>query len=295
MASKYRDDIEQIDKLKTVEDFPLWKFQVDIVFKSYGLYNIVTGNEVLPVGVNDTEKTEFERRDAKAQKIIITTVDKKSLTHILSCNSSREMYAKICSIYERDSEERKCTFLQEFFNYKFNKGNDLATHISNLKNIVHKLKVMKQDIDDGMVISKILSTLPEEYKFFTSAWESTQKGERTLDNLTSRLLLEEMRHTSKENEDAVAFRTVKGKSEEIRCRKCNKKNKCEEEVEEESKGNATVFEKFGDDKENTDKGNSEDKDLTHPRHDQNNEKELNSQDKFPGHKLTEGIKLTSIQ
>ncbi|KAK9728302.1 hypothetical protein QE152_g18026 [Popillia japonica] len=67
---------------------------------------------------------------------------------------------------------------------------------------------MKQDIDDGMVISKILSTLPEEYKFFTSAWESTEKGERTLDNLTSRLLLEEMRHTSKENEDAVAFRTV---------------------------------------------------------------------------------------
>ncbi|KAK9728303.1 hypothetical protein QE152_g18027 [Popillia japonica] len=113
MASKYRDEIEQIDKLKSVEDFPLWKFQVDIVFKSYGLYNIVTGNEVLPAGANDTEKTEFERRDAKAQKIIITTVDKKSLTHILSCNNSREMYAKICSIYERDSEDRKCTFLQD--------------------------------------------------------------------------------------------------------------------------------------------------------------------------------------
>ncbi|KAK9728301.1 GAG-pre-integrase domain [Popillia japonica] len=40
------------------------------------------------------------------------------------------------------------------------------------------------------------------------------------------------------------------------------KNKCEEEVEEESERNATVFEKFADDKENTDEGNSEDKDLT---------------------------------
>lgn len=41
-----------------------------------------------------------------------------------------------------------------------------------------------------MLMSKILSSLPEHYKYFVSAWESTNKNEKTLSNFTSRLLTE---------------------------------------------------------------------------------------------------------
>lgn len=69
-----------------------------------------------------------------------------------------------------------------------------------------------------MIISKILATLPEDYRHFASAWELTKKNERTLDNLTARLIAEEMRITDRQpNEKAVAFKVTHKK-----CNKCNK-------------------------------------------------------------------------
>lgn len=71
-------------------------------------------------------------------------------------------------------------------------------------------------------MSKILAILPEDFKYFRSAWESTQKFERTLENLTSRLLAEETRKTSKEKDEAVAFKAQVKNSKDNRCYKCNK-------------------------------------------------------------------------
>lgn len=45
-------------------------------------------------------------------------------------------------------------------------------------------------ISDSMIISKVLATLPEEYGYFASAWDSTVRNNKTLENLTSRLIAE---------------------------------------------------------------------------------------------------------
>lgn len=64
----------------------------------------------------------------------------------------------------------------------------------------------------------MLATLLEDYKHFASAWESTNRNERTLDNQTARLITEEMRITDRQsNEKAVAFKVTHKK-----CNKCNK-------------------------------------------------------------------------
>ncbi|XP_026824427.1 uncharacterized protein LOC113561717 [Ooceraea biroi] len=69
-----------------------------------------------------------------------------------------------------------------------------------------------------MIISKILATLPLSFKYFASAWESTAKRDRTLDNLTARLIAEKMRSAESQTEEkAVAFRATNRK-----CHKCHK-------------------------------------------------------------------------
>lgn len=60
----------------------------------------------------------------------------------------------------------------------------MSLHISKTENLVHRLKTLNHSIDENIVISKILSTLPEHYyKYFITAWESTALNERTLTNL----------------------------------------------------------------------------------------------------------------
>lgn len=66
-----------------------------------------------------------------------------------------------------------------------------------------------------MIISKILATLPERYKYFASAWESAPKEHKKIENLTARLIAEEQR-TDESKETQVAFKTTTKK-----CYKCN--------------------------------------------------------------------------
>ncbi|GJQ87005.1 hypothetical protein Trydic_g12588 [Trypoxylus dichotomus] len=72
---------------------------------------------------------------------------------------------------------------------------DMGLHISKIENIAHQLKTLKQVINENMIISKILSTLPAEYGHFLTAWESAATNEKTLEKLTARLLAEEAKQT----------------------------------------------------------------------------------------------------
>jgi len=126
------------------------------------------------------------------------------------------MFQRIRSVYERDTEQQKCQLLQEFFNNKYQKGQDMATHVSTLQNMAYKLKVLNTDIDEIMIISKILATLPDTYKHFASAWDSTSTKEKNLISLTARLLAEGNRMNKlQEKEEPVAFGSVEKRQGKI--------------------------------------------------------------------------------
>jgi len=77
---------------------------------------------------------------------------------------------------------------------------------------------MEIEISGTMIVSKVLATLAEEYAHFASAWDSTDTTGKTLENLTPRLIAEEMRIGVRNKEEKeVAFRAADKK-----CFKCNK-------------------------------------------------------------------------
>lgn len=212
------DDLGYVEKLNDKESFAIWNFQISIIFKSQALWEIVNGEKKFEALLKDDEKNDWLRKDAKAQKHIVTTTDKKVLMHIINCKTSNEMYQKLCGIFQKDTEEQKCNLLREFFNFSFQKDCDMNLNISKIENLAYKLRNLKQSIDDNMIISKILSTLPEKYKYFSTAWDSTPDSEKTLTKLTSRLIAEESKHKESENENnVVSFKAVT-----IMCFKCKK-------------------------------------------------------------------------
>lgn len=66
----------------------------------------------------------------------------------------------------------------------------MATNVSKMENIAYKLNVLYKQSDETQ-ISKILSILFEKYKHFWNYGITTEKKEKTLTNLTARLLNEE--------------------------------------------------------------------------------------------------------
>lgn len=180
-----------INKLRGNENWNLWKFQVEILLKSKGWLECIVNPQI------EARETEKVRNDERAQGLIITLIEDRIISYLLNCKTSYEMWNKLCSLFEQQSNVGNYLLQKQFFEYQF-KNRGLGTHISDLEILVAKLKAQKESISDTMLMTKILSSLPPEYKHFVSAWESVSEEQRTLSNLTSRLFIEEGR--MKENE-----------------------------------------------------------------------------------------------
>ncbi|KAL4126736.1 hypothetical protein QTP88_010945 [Uroleucon formosanum] len=103
------------------------------------------------------------------------------------------MWDKLLSIYEQKSATSISLLQEKFYSYVMDPVESMAGHISKLENLSKQLAQSGELISDSMLMTKILMTLPNTYKHFYSAWDSMWSENKTLTNLTSRLMVEESR------------------------------------------------------------------------------------------------------
>ncbi|KAF6202186.1 hypothetical protein GE061_004584 [Apolygus lucorum] len=226
--------INNIEKLSDVASFPLWKFEIQILFESKALHEIANGNSKLADLATEKEKEEWKRKDARARQIIVGSLDKKHRAHVLSCTNAHEMYTKLCGIFERDSEHQKTASYEQFFAYKFDQSKDMASNLSYLENLRFRLNSLSKTdanqpdkIDDAMFIAKVISCLHSNYDNFVTSWNSAPKEDKTLVNLTSRLLCEEARKSNNDSDAPVAFYTKEKRNFRQQKHKNSQKNESE--------------------------------------------------------------------
>lgn len=209
-------EISKIPKLKSIENWGIWKFQVRVILNSHGAWDVAIGSDVQPQapGADATaearaahvkDAARWKKADSMVQKIIATSVGEQPMLHIINCTTGREMWQKLADVYEQKSESSIHMLQQRWYSATVEGNDDVATHIAKLEDLAHRLKLMGEQIPDSMIITKILMTLPVNYRYFVSAWESTPAAERTLVNLTSRLTIEESRNAAQDSSDSNAL------------------------------------------------------------------------------------------
>ncbi|KMQ85447.1 copia protein [Lasius niger] len=167
------------------------------------------------------------KEDSVAQRIIATSVTEPVLLHIISCPSSKQMGDNLCAVYENKTDTSVHMLQRQWFSFVKDPADDMATHVSKIQDICHRLKALGEDITDNMMMTKILMTLPSCYDHFATAWESTALDQRTLSNLTSRLIMEEARKNSQDKQVngalvAQARSAVRGKKDPVKNKKKRK-------------------------------------------------------------------------
>lgn len=78
-------------------------------------------------------------------------------------------------------------------------------NISKLEKIANQLKGAGESVSTQMLMTKILVSLPNNYKHFISARESVAEKEKTMNNFISRLLVEESHAQKLEVQENVAL------------------------------------------------------------------------------------------
>lgn len=108
-------ELTRVIKLKSIENWGIWKFQIRVILNSHGALDVTLGTDVRPVDPGNTANeaaraayakhlATWNKADAIAQKVIVTTVGEQPTLHIINCTTAAEMWQRLTSIYEQKSE-----------------------------------------------------------------------------------------------------------------------------------------------------------------------------------------------
>lgn len=170
--------------------------------------NIINGELKLPEPISGSasanEVTEhknnsdyYNSANIKAMLILTSNMTEEVLTKVMRFSSAREIWLELHRLYEGATEDKTYNLCMQFFTYKISNDDDMADHLSKLKNIWNSLnlEMAKGDnavsLPDILLICKIIETLPTEYFSFKSSWLLMPKSERSIDNLTAQLCAHE--------------------------------------------------------------------------------------------------------
>nr|CAD7394107.1 unnamed protein product [Timema cristinae] len=121
----------------------------------------------------------------------------------------KEIWDGLHSFYGDTSEDPKQDFWQQFYDFWIKNGVPVVTQLEKFEIICKKLDVAGEKPPDLAVMSKLLSSLPSRFSAFTMTWECTAKDEQKKENLIARIICEDKRLTSMEEESSSLALHVK--------------------------------------------------------------------------------------
>ncbi|KAJ8720626.1 hypothetical protein PYW08_006091 [Mythimna loreyi] len=208
-------------KLEGTRNWNIWKFQMTVILRGQGWLDIVEGRTVKPEDA--TDRNAWETKDAKAQTLLVTRMSEDVMVHLVTCATAFEMWKKLLSVYEQKSETSIHIIQQRFFQFKYEKGIEMSVFLSKIQEIQNQLKQLGEEVSDKFAITKVLMSLPNEYKHFVSAWESAPEDKQTFNNLVARLLIEEERLKEKtEEKGSTPSSSAFVAKRNVKCYKCGK-------------------------------------------------------------------------
>ena len=218
MADRMEDI--RVPKLKDQGNWTLWKVQMKASLETYESVGVLDGSvaapEALPSDANEekkktfeAEKLKFKKANGYAKKLILTSVENGLLQLIDTIENAKEMWEKLVDTFERRSEQRLHYLYRQLSKFSYTEGDTVAMHIARAKKLYREIDEESQRVE-GIPASRILvmvhtlSSLPAEYRFFESIWDSVPQEQRTFKYLEERLtVLEDRFKNEKETEAAL--------------------------------------------------------------------------------------------
>ena len=182
---KTNSEIRMFDGAK----FPVWKFYMELCFSTKEVMSIVDGTVPQPgESAPEAEKAAWLKGDNLAKQLIGASVTLSVLENLVNCQTSASMWSTLCAFYQHKSKENIYMVQNSFYEYKMNPGDSINTHVNKVISMGNLLKDLGKPIDDEMLVTKIICSLPSSYNSIVTAWTNVPTEQQTVANLKVRLL-----------------------------------------------------------------------------------------------------------
>ncbi|QRV85201.1 Retrovirus-related Pol polyprotein from transposon TNT 1-94 [Ceratobasidium sp. AG-Ba] len=231
--------LHRIPPLKGVENYNVWRVQMEDILTDLDLYGYV--NRTIPVppetitvtetgqkdenGKDAPDKvTEIEnlqhgpwfKADRKALSNIRLRVDGSVLTHIQSCEYSADAWDLLASTFQVKGTVGLIDLRRKFFSHRMTEGQDIEEHIQRMRGWFQQIN----DIAPGSCtevdwITTLVASLPDSWDTFTQSidfkFDVNNRNElaNKVSDIRSRILAEAHRRNTRNTEGKTFFSTNK--------------------------------------------------------------------------------------
>ena len=161
------------------DNFGVWKWNLKYTLKTLGLYECVTQR---------TYGTQEQRDNAMAE--LIGTISDKVKIKVSHCQNPYDLYQAIEALYTNKTSFQATALHMKLSSFKFKSSESISQGISELQNIVSRLKNLGEQVSDHMIEGIVLAALPASFRTFVTVWKGVSENDRTLNNLFTRILAE---------------------------------------------------------------------------------------------------------
>jgi uncharacterized lipoprotein YehR (DUF1307 family) len=177
-------------------------------------YSVVNGYVIPNNAPTDPNKMKIMSCNSKAKRVILAALAPTIASKVMGCSTTKDVWDKLKSIYEGDPKVKQVKLQRhraEFENLKMNEKEDIATYFLRVDEIVNSIIGLGEEIDESLVVQKMLRSLLLKYDAKVSAIEETRDlTKMTMDELHGSLIAYEMRtgtETDQPNNEA-AFKAI---------------------------------------------------------------------------------------
>ena len=89
------------------ENYHAWKFNAKMVLIGKDLWDLVTGDEVLPEGASEATKKAFKKKDNRALSTICLSINEDLQIYVRNAKSSKEAWDSLANTFEEKTLSKK--------------------------------------------------------------------------------------------------------------------------------------------------------------------------------------------
>jgi hypothetical protein len=181
------------------EDFPGWKFNMEMLLKERGLWTVVEQG-VEAEAKRYMVKKKLKGDDAEAAMIVASEMNEKALAKIVlhlderyqavlrGEKSAKEAWRNLSENYEKNTAEVQMLLRDKLLNERMGVEENMEEHLNKMIKMADQLQKAGGKEDEKSVVHYILRSLPESWSSYVSSMKLQGAEFLTLESVRRHLL-----------------------------------------------------------------------------------------------------------
>ena len=208
------------------EGYENWQFRVRSVLKLQECLKVLETEEPSEM---DVSRRDWERKNARAEAIIIGCVADSHLQYLRDQPNAKAMWINLKTAFEKAGFASEPSLRRKIQRMKFDDSKNFTDYFVKFDEILCQLTAVNVKLTERDQVGYLLDSLPDSYDPLITALENLKDDELTLAYVKSRLLAEkekkhEKNYKSEENQLTALYATTRNHQWNYRgnCYKCGK-------------------------------------------------------------------------